>query len=154
VIILDTTHLSQLQIRGSSDAETIQARLSRLPRAESWITVISPYEQLRAALGLINSARSIDEQVVRFALLGDLLDHYATQWTGRVLPFDEAAAEIFRGFPAKLIRRIGSRDARIASIALAHDATLVTANLADFQEVPGLAVVDWLGDPDRLGPTL
>ncbi len=32
----------------------------------------------------------------------------------------------------------------IASVALAHDLTLVTHNLKHFSEIPGLRVEDWL----------
>ena len=40
--------------------------------------------------------------------------------------------------------RIGAMDIKIASIALANDAILLTRNLNDFQKVPGLRVADWL----------
>jgi tRNA(fMet)-specific endonuclease VapC len=48
---------------------------------------------------------------------------------------------------AELERRgtlIGDADLRIASIALTHDLTVVTANVRHFQKVPGLAVDNWL----------
>jgi tRNA(fMet)-specific endonuclease VapC len=35
-------------------------------------------------------------------------------------------------------------DLKIASIVLAHDATLLSRNLRDFQQVPNLRVEDWL----------
>jgi tRNA(fMet)-specific endonuclease VapC len=35
-------------------------------------------------------------------------------------------------------------DLKIASIALANDAVLLTRNLHDFENVPGLKAVDWL----------
>ncbi|MBK8036517.1 MAG: type II toxin-antitoxin system VapC family toxin [Verrucomicrobiaceae bacterium] len=35
-------------------------------------------------------------------------------------------------------------DLRIASIALAYEATLLSRNLKDFQQVPGLKVENWL----------
>ncbi len=34
-------------------------------------------------------------------------------------------------------------DLRIASVALASHSTLLTLNLRDFRQVPGLAVEDW-----------
>jgi tRNA(fMet)-specific endonuclease VapC len=106
--------------------------------------VISPYEQLREKLAKIHATSTRPEEQVReFDLLAGLLDYYAT-WRGRILPFDAAAAAILGRFPPKLIRQIGARDSRIAAIALANDATLLSANLRDFQQVPGLRVEDWL----------
>ena len=35
-------------------------------------------------------------------------------------------------------------DLMIASVALAHDLTLVTHNTRDFQNIPGLRLEDWL----------
>jgi predicted nucleic acid-binding protein len=146
LIILDTQHVSQLQLVGSRYAARIVAPLRTVPREDVWLSVITPYEQLGSALGRINSARSPEYLILRFGLLQELLDHYATQWLGRILPFDERAAQIFRGFEPKLIRRIGARDARIAAIALARGATLLTSNTSDFRQVPGLAVEDRLRD--------
>jgi tRNA(fMet)-specific endonuclease VapC len=40
-------------------------------------------------------------------------------------------------------QRIEDFDAAIAAHALAEDATLVTANLADMKRVPGLKTADW-----------
>jgi tRNA(fMet)-specific endonuclease VapC len=39
--------------------------------------------------------------------------------------------------------RIGTMDLKIAAIALAHGATLLSRNLVDFKKVPGLTVEDW-----------
>ena len=38
---------------------------------------------------------------------------------------------------------IGGNDLWIAATALAHQATLVTNNTAEFNRVPGLAIEDW-----------
>jgi tRNA(fMet)-specific endonuclease VapC len=59
-------------------------------------------------------------------------------------PFDAAAAAVFDGLRGnKKLKKIGRADLLIASIALAHRATLVTRNLKDFRQVPGLQVESW-----------
>jgi tRNA(fMet)-specific endonuclease VapC len=54
-----------------------------------------------------------------------------------------AAAEFDRLRENKKLKRIGRADLLIASIALAHRATLVTRNLRDFRQVLGLRVENW-----------
>ena len=39
--------------------------------------------------------------------------------------------------------RVGTKDLRIAAIALAVNAVVLTRNTRDFTRVPGLAVQDW-----------
>jgi tRNA(fMet)-specific endonuclease VapC len=43
----------------------------------------------------------------------------------------------------KKLKRIGRADLLIAAITLAHRATLVTRNLKDFRQVPGLRTENW-----------
>jgi tRNA(fMet)-specific endonuclease VapC len=38
---------------------------------------------------------------------------------------------------------VGTMDLKIAAIALSRNATLLSANLADFRQVPRLKVLDW-----------
>ena len=60
------------------------------------------------------------------------------------LAFDDLSA----GFYASILAQVGySRrkmlDRMIAAQALAHRATLITMNVDDFSDVPGLDLVDW-----------
>jgi predicted nucleic acid-binding protein len=142
MIILDTQHVSQLQREASRDAQSLQAKIDASPGCPVYLMIITAYEQFRGCLGDINAKRG-PEQLRSFALLGRLIDVYA-KWAGRILPYDEAASSILQQFEPKLIRRIGSCDAKIAAIALAHGASLKTSNTRDFQQVPGLNVEDWL----------
>ena len=67
-----------------------------------------------------------------------------------VLPFDEAAAEIYGPLRASLEmlgKRLDDPDLYIASIALSRDLTLVTGNVRHFERVPGLRIENWL-EPD------
>jgi tRNA(fMet)-specific endonuclease VapC len=62
----------------------------------------------------------------------------------QIIAFDEPCADQFEKLRAAKIR-IGTMDLKIAATALVHDALLLSANLRDFERVPGLRVEDWLG---------
>lgn len=55
------------------------------------------------------------------------------------LPFDRAAAQIYARIPFKR----GRFDRLIAAHALSLDLTVVTANEADFADIPGLCIENW-----------
>lgn len=60
--------------------------------------------------------------------------------------FDNKSAEVYGKIRSILSRTgslIGPNDLLIASIALAHDAVLVTHNIKEFSRVPGLRIEDW-----------
>lgn len=64
----------------------------------------------------------------------------------RSLPFDDAAARIYGKLRADLTTQgnlIGPNDLLIASIALTHQATLVTHNTREFSRIAELIVEDW-----------
>lgn len=74
-------------------------------------------------------------------LISDLLQEV------HVLDFDIACAERFGQVRGQLLRQgisVRTLDLMIASVALVHDLTLVANNTADFQNVPGLRLQDWL----------
>jgi tRNA(fMet)-specific endonuclease VapC len=61
-----------------------------------------------------------------------------------VLPVDAAvAAQFNRLRQDRRLNKIGRADLLIASVALAHRATLVTRNRRHFLPVPGLTLDDW-----------
>lgn len=57
-----------------------------------------------------------------------------------VLPFDLSAAKVYARLPFKR----GSYDRLIAAHTLSLGLTVVTGNAADFADVPGLKVENWL----------
>jgi len=62
------------------------------------------------------------------------------------LPFDDQCAARYGELRAFLRQKgllIGPNDLLIAATALAHGATLVTHNTAEFSRVPGLLFEDW-----------
>jgi len=85
------------------------------------LRVNAPPQQLQALLDLLNDVTVLD----------------VTEHVGR--KFGELRAALFDvGRPAP------EMDLLIAAAALVHNLTLVTHDLRDFANVPGLAVQDWL----------
>jgi tRNA(fMet)-specific endonuclease VapC len=75
------------------------------------------------------------------SLISDLLREVS------LLDFDAACAERFgreRGTSLQRGISVSRMDLMIASVALVHDLTLVTHNTADYQNIPGLRLDDWL----------
>ena len=109
-------------------------RLAELPSTEQFTTAITLGELLYGAERRGSARlRTRVRDLVRGALT--------------VLPFGEAAAEVYGPLRARLEsegRRLDEPDLRIASIALAADLTLVTANVRHFDRVPDLTVENWL----------
>lgn len=63
-----------------------------------------------------------------------------------IIPFTEKDAEIYGKIKEQLAiegNLIGSNDMLIASVALSHNATIVTHNIREFSRVKGLKVEDW-----------
>ncbi len=59
-----------------------------------------------------------------------------------ILPFDGAASVEYQRLQ-KLNLRAGTMDIRIAAIALAQKATLLTRNRIHFEKIPSLKIEDW-----------
>ncbi|PLR25035.1 VapC toxin family PIN domain ribonuclease [Caulobacter zeae] len=82
--------------------------------------------------------RELADTAARRARLDAMLDILP------VLDFDAEAADAYRAIvQATGYSRRNILDRMIAAQALTHRATLVTCNPADFQDVPGLALLAW-----------
>jgi tRNA(fMet)-specific endonuclease VapC len=60
----------------------------------------------------------------------------------QIQTFTEAAVLRYQGLRSTF-RRLNKNDLRIAAIVLECNDTLVTRNTSDFQQIPGLTIVDW-----------
>lgn len=135
MIILDTNVLSEVAKPVPSTA--VVDWLDRLDARELATTATTVgelhYGIARLPMGRRRSALA---QVVRTLIKEDL--------AGRVLPFDEAAAEEYAAVATDRERRgrpIHTADAQIAAICRVRDATLATRNIKDF-EMTGAALID------------
>ncbi len=138
MVLLDSDHMSLLQ-RGGAEGRRIKQRLSHFPAGEVGTTIISYEEQMRGWLARLARATTLERQVSDYRELRTLLQRYCSV---PVLDFDADAAARFERLKQAPIR-IGSMDLKIAAIALANEATLLTRNLIDFGKVPGLKAEDW-----------
>jgi tRNA(fMet)-specific endonuclease VapC len=136
--LLDTDHIS-LMDRGGKEGEAVRARLAAVAPEEVVTSIVSYEEQMRGWLAEIAQLRGVDKQLDAYRKLAATLESYCAT---PLLPFDDRALEQFQRLWVQRVR-IGTMDLKIASIALASGATLLTRNLSDFGKVPGLTVEDW-----------
>ena len=138
--LLDTDHITILQRETGRAYATLRARLAQHPPEELAFPIISLHEQVMGCHTYINQARTAAALVRGYAMLATVLRTFSR---AIVLPFDDAAAAVSATLVAQQLR-LRRMDLRIAAIALANDALLLSANLRDFGKVPGLRVEDWL----------
>ena len=138
MLALDTNHVSELTYRTAAGLKL----LGRLDSADedAAITAITVEESLRGWLAVIRRRNDPKGQIAAYQRLIRQVEVFAS-WM--VLPWDEDAAERFDSLKS-LRQQVGTQDLKIACICLVHDATLLTRNLADFKQVPGLKVENWL----------
>lgn len=102
--------------------------VARVGRCDQGDLAISSIAFGEVAIGIMRSKPpSLDR-------LDALIDRVVT-----LLPFDEPAARCYAGLPFKR----GSFDRLIGAHALSLGLTLITNNLDDFADLPGLQVEDW-----------
>jgi tRNA(fMet)-specific endonuclease VapC len=136
--VLDTDTLSRMR----SDDPRLWERRQRIGTELLATTVITRIEILQGRFDSVVKAADGDQLLQAFAWLvrsEELLGQIT------ILPIDAAAAAEFdRLRQNKKLKKIGRGDLLIAAVVLAHRATLVSRNLRDFRQVPGLQVENWL----------
>jgi tRNA(fMet)-specific endonuclease VapC len=138
MFVLDTDHLTILEQAGHPVADRLRQRIKESP-IECVASVISYEEQCRGWLAAIAGAKSMAQQIKAYRkLLGQLRNYCAI----RVIEFDEPSAIELQALKKDKLR-IPTMDMKIAAIALANRATLLTRNARDFIKVPGLRFEDW-----------
>ena len=137
--ILDTNHLRELVSQSSTLGGRLRDRIEA-EGAEVFVGIVVVEEAMHGWMALLNRLIAGPDQVEVYAHMKMSLE--AAVKLG-VLPFDQDAAAIFVGL-RRTFRRLGTMDLKIAAICLAHDVTLLSRNLADFNGIPGLRVDNWL----------
>jgi tRNA(fMet)-specific endonuclease VapC len=139
MILLDTDHLSIVLTRRFTGHENLVERLRGNGGAIA-IPVICVEEQCKGWLAQINRLRDVHKQIPAYERFRALFDFFK-QWD--IQPFDAASADAFNDFRKQRIR-VGTQDLKIGAIAVTQGALLLSANLRDFRQIPGLRVENWL----------
>ena len=118
------------------------SRYAALDRGVRSIAVVTTEEVFRGRLAAIRAAQA-DAKPDRL-IKANLMLRLAAIGVGdvQILPYIPVAHEHYLRLRSHKIR-VGTRDLRIASIALAHGATLVTRDRRDFDIVPSLQLEVW-----------
>jgi tRNA(fMet)-specific endonuclease VapC len=139
LFLLDTDIVTILLAQSGPGYQPLRSRLDQHIADQIATTIDSFQEQVQGWMAFLNQARTPSRVLLAYSKLQALLRNYS-QMT--VLPFDQAAQSQFIALKAQGIR-LGTMDLRIGSIALANRGVLITRNLRDFRNIPGLVVEDW-----------
>ena len=135
MIIIDTNVVSE-PTRPNPDTGVV-AWLNRQNGGECYLTTISIAEIYRGIELLPDGKR-------KSVLKGDTDRSLELLFADRILPFDLTAAHVFATLSASAKKRgynLSMADAQIASIALAHNFSVATRDVAPF-EAAGVRVVN------------
>jgi tRNA(fMet)-specific endonuclease VapC len=135
--VMDTDILSLYQRNHPQVCERI--RLARQSNLIITMTVVTVEEQYAGRLAQIRKAQKPEDLIAAYERLTATFSLFSQL---EILKYNRAADDRFRQFRQQGIR-IGTQDLRIASIAIAHNGIIVTRNLKDFGQVPGLMLEDW-----------
>jgi tRNA(fMet)-specific endonuclease VapC len=140
VILLDTDHLSVLRFRTSPRAARLVERLAVCGDERVGTTIANVEESMRGWLATLAKEREVRRQITAYRELGELFTFFSGY---HIALLDDAAADRFDALKKAKVR-IGTPDLKTASITLANDALLLTANKRDFEQVPGLRFENWM----------
>jgi tRNA(fMet)-specific endonuclease VapC len=139
MIILDTDCLSLIDREKFLESSILRQNLDKFSPDELFTTIITFEENMRGWLAFVAKSKTVEQPIYAYQKLHRFLESYRNT---SVLDFDEKAGEVFQNLKSNKIR-VGTMDLKIASIAIANDAILVSRNLADFEQIPNLQVEDW-----------
>ena len=137
--VLDTDLFSLMDRSASLESHRLRFRLSNIQKDELATTIITFEEQTRGWLAWIAKSKTLEQEVERYRDLRKMIESYRNV---KILDFDEIAASHF-AMLRKEHRRLGTMDLKIAAIAIANNATLLSRNLKDFGKISALQVEDW-----------
>lgn len=138
IAVFDTNYFREIAF-GTPLSERIKLRAAE-QRIELFTSIVTVQETNSGWLALINSKKAGRDQINAYRRFQTTVTAFNTF---DILPFDDEAATVFHRRQDQRTR-VGTMDLKIASICIAHAATLLTRNIADFDKIPDLRVENWL----------
>jgi len=102
---------------------------------------VSFHEEIVGWNKFLSRATNSQAMVKAYSKFERILENFGSM---QLIPFDDQAAEVFDEIVRKGSRRVGTMNLRIAAIAIANQAILLTRNTADFERIPNLQIDDWM----------
>ncbi len=133
--LFDTNHLTLYQHADPTLLQHVQS----YPSGSVGISAVTVEEALKGRLAKL--ARRLTGPV-RIQAYANLVDTVQLFLQFSIVPFDQASEDQFQRLLGQRIR-VGTRDLRIAAVALANNLTLLTQNQSDFKGIPGIMLDDW-----------
>ena len=121
---------------------TYAARAVAIPPEKQSLPIVVVEEVLRGRLSAVRHAEARRGRIKLDGAYALLEKSIAYVNAFQILPYTDAAERLFQTWRTQKIR-IGTHDLRIAAVAVAHGATLVSRNRTDFDLVPNLHVEYW-----------
>lgn len=138
--VLDSDTLT-LSLQGNTK---IARRILAVGDKVIWLPTIVVEEQLRgrmSAISALSPARVSDQAKTPLAydlLLETVRDLRRFQH----LPYTAEMEDLYQSWPTP-VKRLGTRDCRIAATAIISGFTVVTCNLSHYQPIPNVKMDDW-----------
>ena len=103
------------------------------------ITIVTVDESLTGWYSRVRQSKTSEQLAMAYRGLHRTVDALRHM---EVLPYSQLAIEAQMRL-RRQFRQLGKLDLAIAAIALEFNATLVTRNRIDFEQIPGLKIEDW-----------
>ncbi|MBR8833329.1 MAG: type II toxin-antitoxin system VapC family toxin [Stigonema ocellatum SAG 48.90 = DSM 106950] len=134
--ILDTDHVSLILYNHS-------LVIANAAQHQIAVTVITVQELFNGWIGRINDPSLVNNLPALYTKLWTTVKYLQTVEMLNFTPeADTCLKQLLKDNPLLRKNRL-QKDMRIAAIALSLNATVVTRNQRDYEQVPDLAIIDW-----------
>jgi tRNA(fMet)-specific endonuclease VapC len=117
----------------------VVARVQAVALSERSISVVTVEEQLSGWYTQLRQAKKPERLAWAYRRLAANARFLSRV---QIVDFDEPTIERYLELKKQKIK-VRTNDLRIAATVLVQNATIVTCNVRDFQQVPGLRIEDW-----------